>query len=101
LVAPFWDRKKASVLERKDLVDYIQQHYTAPRMVIAGAGAVDHEQLCGFAAQHFGDVPKAAPAGGLELAMEPARFTGSDYWYVFILLFVVFLFLLLSFITNH
>jgi processing peptidase subunit beta len=73
-------------LERKDLVDYIQQHYTAPRMVIAGAGAVDHEQLCGFAAQHFGDVPKAAPAGGLELAMEPARFTGSDYWYVMILL---------------
>jgi processing peptidase subunit beta len=72
-------------LERKDLVDYIQQHYTAPRMVIAGAGAVDHEQLCGFAAQHFGDVPKAAPAGGLELAMEPARFTGSDYWYVSLL----------------
>jgi processing peptidase subunit beta len=81
-------------LQRKDLVDYIQQHYTAPRMVIAGAGAVDHEQLCGFAAQHFGDVPKAAPEGGLVQAMEPARFTGSDYWYVHILLLYLVILLL-------
>jgi processing peptidase subunit beta len=68
-------------LERDDLVKYIQQHYTAPRMVIAGAGAVNHDELCALAAKHFGDVPKA-PEGGVELAMEPAWFTGSDYWYV-------------------
>jgi processing peptidase subunit beta len=88
-------------LERKDLVDYIQQHYTAPRMVIAGAGAVDHDQLVGFAAQHFGDVPKAAPEGGLELAMEPARFTGSDYWYVFLYCIIVFIvFIVIVFIGD-
>lgn len=65
-------------LSRTDLVDYIQQHYTAPRMVIAGAGAIDHDQLCGLASQHFGELP-TAPKDGLELAMEPAIFTGSDY----------------------
>lgn len=64
-------------LKRSDLSDYISTHYTAPRMVIAGAGAVDHEQLCGLAGEHFGSLPSAA-AGGLEVAMEPAVFTGSD-----------------------
>ena len=68
-------------LTRTDLVDYIQQHYTAPRMVIAGAGAVNHEELCGLASQHFGSLP-TAPKNGVEVAMEPAVFTGSDYWYV-------------------
>jgi processing peptidase subunit beta len=67
-------------LTRDDLVNYIQTQYTAPRMVIAGAGAVDHEELCGLAAEHFGKLP-SAPAGGVELAMEPAVFTGSDYRY--------------------
>jgi processing peptidase subunit beta len=66
-------------LSRTDLVDYIQQHYTAPRMVIAGAGAVNHEELCGLAGEHFGNLP-TAPKNGVELGMEPALFTGSDYW---------------------
>jgi processing peptidase subunit beta len=65
-------------LTRKDLVDYIQTQYTAPRMVVAGAGAVDHAELCGLAAEHFGQLPKAPPSG-VEVAMEPAVFTGSDY----------------------
>jgi mitochondrial-processing peptidase subunit beta len=67
-------------LTRADLVNYIQQHYTAPRMVIAGAGAIDHKQLCDLATQHFGSLPKA-PKSGLEVRMDPAVFTGSDYWY--------------------
>lgn len=70
-------------LTRNDLVEYIQQHYTAPRMVIAGAGAIDHQQLCDLASQHFGNLP-TAPKNGVELAMDPALFTGSDYWYVFL-----------------
>mmetsp|Transcript_36848 Transcript_36848/g.106289 ORF Transcript_36848/g.106289 Transcript_36848/m.106289 type:complete len:473 (-) Transcript_36848:31-1449(-) len=65
-------------LTRDDLVNYIKTHYTAPRMVIAGAGAVDHAQLCDLASKHFANLPKAAP-GGVEIAMEPAVFTGSDY----------------------
>lgn len=68
-------------LTRDDLVNYINTQYTAPRMVVAGAGAVDHAELCGLAAEHFGKLSSAPPAG-VELAMEPAVFTGSDYRYV-------------------
>ena len=64
-------------LSKADLTDYINTHYTAPRMVIAGAGAIDHTELCAAAAEHFGKVP-TVPAGGIEVAMEPAIFTGSD-----------------------
>lgn len=65
-------------LQKSQLVDYIQQHYTAPRMVIAGAGAINHEELCGYAAEHFGNLPTASK-DGVDIAMEPAVFTGSDY----------------------
>jgi processing peptidase subunit beta len=64
-------------LSRKDLTDYIQAHYTAPRMVISGAGGVDHGELCQLAEEHFGGLP-AVPKGGMEVAMDPAVFTGSD-----------------------
>jgi len=64
-------------LTKQDLSDYISTHYTAPRMVIAGAGAVDHNQLCDLASQHFGSLP-TAPKNGVEVAMDPAVFTGSD-----------------------
>ena len=31
-------------IKREDLVSYIQTHYTAPRMVVVGSGAVKHEE---------------------------------------------------------
>ena len=68
-------------LTRGDLVDYIKNHYTAPRMVIAGAGAIEHGQLCDLAGQHFGGLP-TAPSNAAAVAMDPAVFTGSDYRYV-------------------
>jgi processing peptidase subunit beta len=46
-------------------------------MVISGAGAIDHEELCKLAGEHFGGLP-AAPKAGVEVAMDPAVFTGSD-----------------------
>ena len=68
-------------LTRDDLQNYIKTQYTAPRMVVAGAGAVNHDELCGLAAEHFGALPSVPPKG-VEVAMEPAVFTGSDYRYV-------------------
>eukprot|EP00591_Stephanopyxis_turris_P003719 CAMPEP_0195524756 /NCGR_PEP_ID=MMETSP0794_2-20130614/24782_1 /TAXON_ID=515487 /ORGANISM="Stephanopyxis turris, Strain CCMP 815" /LENGTH=467 /DNA_ID=CAMNT_0040655045 /DNA_START=115 /DNA_END=1515 /DNA_ORIENTATION=+ len=64
-------------LTRDDLKGYIDTHYTAPRMVIAGAGAINHEELCEMADTHFGALP-TVPKNGVEIAMEPAVFTGSD-----------------------
>ena len=68
-------------MKQHHLKDYISTHYTANRMVIAGAGAVDHNELCDLAAKHFGGLPTVAP-GAAAVAMEPAIFTGSDYRYV-------------------
>lgn len=64
-------------LTKQDLADYIKTHYTAPRIVIAGAGAVDHEQLTQLAEKHFGQLP-SEPADGLVVPSDVARFTGSD-----------------------
>jgi len=64
-------------LSKGDLADYIQTHYTAPRMVISGAGAIDHAQLCDLSSEHFGSLP-SAPKNSMEVAMDPAVFTGSD-----------------------
>lgn len=64
-------------LSQDDLKNYIETHYTAPRMVIAGAGAIDHAEFCQIAGEHFGDLP-TAPKDGLEVGMDPAVFTGSD-----------------------
>lgn len=68
--------KNIKSLNRQDLVDYIRSHYTAPRMVLAGAGGVDHATLTNLAEEHFkglqGDVsdPPSLP--------EPCRYTGSE-----------------------
>ena len=64
-------------ITRDDIRSYIRRHYTAPRMVIAGAGAVEHDQLVKLAEKLFANVPSAPPQGQ-EPYMEPARFTGSD-----------------------
>lgn len=62
-------------ISRDDIMEYISNHYTAPRMVIAGAGAIEHEQLVDLSAKCFGNVA-ATPA--VEPYKEPAVFTGSD-----------------------
>lgn len=67
-------------MKQSHLQDYIRTHYTAPRMVIAGAGAIHHEELCGYASQYFGSVPTASPNAAAAV-MEHATFTGSDYRY--------------------
>lgn len=64
-------------LQKKDLQEYIQTHYTAPRMVIAGAGAIEHEQLVDLAQKHFGNLPTNS-ATNLSSNFDPARFVGSD-----------------------
>ena len=61
---------------RKDLVEYIENHYKGPRMVMAGAGGVDHAELCKLTEQHFGKITKEYPR---EVPLDlPCRYTGSD-----------------------
>jgi len=41
-------------ISRKDLVQYISTHYRGPRMVLAAAGGVNHDELTKLADQYFG-----------------------------------------------
>jgi processing peptidase subunit beta len=66
------DSENVSNLSKADLSAFLSANYTADRLVIAGAGAVDHKQLCDVA-KSFG-----AASSGLALHYEPASFTGSD-----------------------
>lgn len=46
--------ERVSSFSRDDVVAYIQKHYRPDRMSIAGAGAIDHAELCRIATAHFG-----------------------------------------------
>lgn len=68
-------------LSREDLREYIDTHYLAPQMVIAGAGAVDHNELCDLANYYFGGLKtelneeeKKSDA----VCLDEAKFVGSD-----------------------
>lgn len=43
-------------ITRDDLVEYKKQYYTAPRMVLAAAGGVKHEELVALAEKAFGSL---------------------------------------------
>lgn len=64
-------------LTRQDMLNYIRTHYTAPRMVVAGAGDFEHSEFVKIAEKMFGAVPSSPPSG-VEVVKEPALFTGSD-----------------------
>ncbi|ELT88802.1 hypothetical protein CAPTEDRAFT_170570 [Capitella teleta] len=67
--------KNIQSIQRKDLVEYVNSHYHAPRMVLSGAGGVNHDELCELAEKHFG---KITPGVGEMRDPTPTRFTGSE-----------------------
>ena len=60
-------------VQREDLVSFISQHYSPDRMILAAAGAVDHDQLVRMAEASFGAVAKITSD-----AFTPARFQAGD-----------------------
>lgn len=68
-----------SSIKKDDLVNYVKSHYKAPRIVLAGAGGVDHEKLCSLADKYLGGISSSyedSPVGVPDLP--PALFTGSE-----------------------
>lgn len=57
ILGPIENIKK---IKRDDLKQYISSNYHADRMVLVGAGAVDHEELINFAQQYFGHLTSSA-----------------------------------------
>nr|1BCC_A Chain A, Ubiquinol Cytochrome C Oxidoreductase [Gallus gallus]2BCC_A Chain A, UBIQUINOL CYTOCHROME C OXIDOREDUCTASE [Gallus gallus]3BCC_A Chain A, UBIQUINOL CYTOCHROME C OXIDOREDUCTASE [Gallus gallus] len=64
-------------LSRADLTEYLSTHYTAPRMVLAAAGGVEHQQLLELAQKHFGGVPFTYDDDAVP-TLSKCRFTGSQ-----------------------
>ncbi|KAF8834482.1 hypothetical protein BDN67DRAFT_976017 [Paxillus ammoniavirescens] len=72
---------KANILsiKRDDLSSYIKTNYTADRMVLVGAGGVDHQELVKLAEKHFSSLPVSQnpiPLG--RLAHPRSDFIGSE-----------------------
>ncbi|KAM0932491.1 putative peptidase M16, zinc-binding, metalloenzyme, LuxS/M16 peptidase [Dioscorea sansibarensis] len=65
-------------ISRSDLQNYIQTHYTGPRMVVSAAGAVKHEEIVDIVESLFTRFSRS-PTTAAQLAQEnPAVFTGSE-----------------------
>lgn len=62
-----------SGLDRRSLTGYVATHYRADNMIVAAAGAVEHERFVADVARHFGHLPPA-PA----TTSPRANYTGGD-----------------------
>lgn len=73
-------KKSIMSIQRADLVNYIKTNYVADRMVLVGAGGVDHDALVAAAKQHFNSLPTSSkPLRRSTSSTTAARaFTGSD-----------------------
>ena len=61
-------------MPREALTQYMARHYGPSRMVVAAAGAVDHDALLGMVNAHFGDLPVVT-----EHEPETGRYTGGEF----------------------
>ena len=59
---------------REQLIGYMSHHYRAPRMVVAAAGAVDHERLVAMAGEAFANLGTAD-----ESHREAAVYRGGEF----------------------
>lgn len=61
---------------RQDILEYIDNNFKGPRIVLSAAGGVNHDQLAKLGEQYFGKVSTTYPA---EIpVLTPCRFTGSE-----------------------
>ncbi len=58
---------------RVDLAGFVEAHYGPERLIVAAAGAVDHEQIMRLAEAAFGALPR-----GRDPVIEPARFATGE-----------------------
>jgi processing peptidase subunit beta len=69
-------------LSRDDLQEYMDTHYLTPSMVIAGAGAINHRELCNLAKRYFGslrmELNEEQRRGGRTVCLDKGKFVGSN-----------------------
>jgi processing peptidase subunit beta len=69
-------------LSRDDLREYINTHYLAPCMVVAGAGAINHRKLCNLADRYFGglrtELDEEQRRSGCTVCLDEGKFMGGN-----------------------
>jgi len=70
-------RKNILSIRKQDLQSYIKNNYTADRMVLVGAGGVEHESLVQLAQQHFGNISGSSTPLRMTTGKK-TDFVGSD-----------------------
>eukprot|EP01029_Cantina_marsupialis_P001857 TRINITY_DN1168_c0_g2_i8.p1 TRINITY_DN1168_c0_g2~~TRINITY_DN1168_c0_g2_i8.p1 ORF type:complete len:481 (+),score=120.90 TRINITY_DN1168_c0_g2_i8:55-1443(+) len=50
-----------NTITRKQIIDFVEELYIGPRMVVAGAGAIDHEELVALTESTFGKIKEEGP----------------------------------------
>lgn len=68
--------KNIKSITRQDLKDYIDSHYHTPRIVLAAAGGVNHNELVNLASKELGKLKNTFD--GKAPILQPCRFTGSE-----------------------
>ena len=61
-------------LTRERLTGYMRAHYAAGNVVLAAAGALEHEDVLDLARRHFADLPAEMPAPAV-----PGRYQGGEF----------------------
>ncbi|KAG9009570.1 hypothetical protein FRB94_011987 [Tulasnella sp. JGI-2019a] len=73
-------KKNILSIKRDDLQNYIKTNYTADRMVLVGAGGIEHEELIKLAEKNFSSLPVSKnplPLGGVHGKTKP-QFMGTE-----------------------
>lgn len=65
-------------ITRDDLVDYLNNHYTASNMVLGVVGKLDHAQILEWATKYFGDVPAGEPNKYEQAKFHPGFASGHE-----------------------
>lgn len=75
-------RENILSITRTELTNYIKKNYLSDRMVLVGAGAVDHEELVQLAEKYFSGLPSSptpiAPGTGSRNPHDVPNFVGSE-----------------------
>ena len=70
--------KNIKSIKREHLIEYIKTHYKAPRMVLAGAGGVNHSQLVDLGRKYFANLSTDYEGVEIPGLAEACRYTGSE-----------------------
>ncbi|XP_034838393.1 mitochondrial-processing peptidase subunit beta [Maniola hyperantus] len=66
--------KNIKKISKADLQQYIKTHYQPSRIVLAGAGGIEHSKLVDLAGKNLGGLKNTAT----DVELLPCRYTGSD-----------------------